>query len=151
MPDPDPKGRIVTGQCICNPYGETGGDAPRPAPNCPYHNPDPKVTVPSDEEIHDESMRLLFLEAVIAEPFYQALCQVRDRTQEATLREMDDARFLLWMRHGCPIGSLYGDDGEMQCGHCLIDFKRTPMHEIREIFQRRGMEELRRAAEEARK
>lgn len=31
-------------------------------------------------------------------------------------------RMLLWARHGC--SALYGDDGEMQCSHCMIDFKR---------------------------
>jgi hypothetical protein len=36
-------------------------------------------------------------------------------------------RKLLWLRHGCEPGALYGDDGEMQCGKCLVDFKRmTP-------------------------
>jgi hypothetical protein len=39
-------------------------------------------------------------------------------TPEETLRK------LLWLRHGCPIPSLYGDDGEMQCSECGIDFKR---------------------------
>jgi hypothetical protein len=31
-------------------------------------------------------------------------------------------RKLLWIRHGCT--SLYGDDGEMQCSKCRIDFLR---------------------------
>ena len=33
-------------------------------------------------------------------------------------------RRLLWFRHGCPTHVLYGDDGEMQCNVCFIDFKR---------------------------
>jgi len=33
-------------------------------------------------------------------------------------------RWLLWLRHGCNGASLYGDDGEMQCNTCMIDFKR---------------------------
>lgn len=32
-------------------------------------------------------------------------------------------RRLLWIRHGCPINALYGDDGEMQCSECGIDFR----------------------------
>ncbi len=32
-------------------------------------------------------------------------------------------RKLLWIRHGCTIG-LYGDDGELQCNECHIDFLR---------------------------
>lgn len=39
-------------------------------------------------------------------------------------------RKLLWLNHGCPIRSLYGDDGEMQCNDCLIDFKRDTVEEI---------------------
>ncbi len=33
-----------------------------------------------------------------------------------------------WFHHGCgDIAGLYGDDGEMQCGNCRIDFRRTPI------------------------
>lgn len=39
-------------------------------------------------------------------------------------------RKLLWLNHGCPIRSLYGDDGEMQCNSCLIDFKRDSVEDI---------------------
>lgn len=37
-------------------------------------------------------------------------------------------RRLLWLVHGhCDFAALYGDDGEMQCNSCMIDFKRdTP-------------------------
>jgi len=44
-------------------------------------------------------------------------------------------RKLLWLRHGCPVHILYGDDGEIQCGKCLIDFKRSPAEEIEAVFQ----------------
>lgn len=44
-------------------------------------------------------------------------------------------RELLWLGHGCPIISLYGDDGEMQCNnsqiHKPIDFKRDSPDEIK--------------------
>jgi len=42
-------------------------------------------------------------------------------------------RRLLWLHHGCPSEYLYGDDGELQCGHPkhrslnpfdFIDFRR---------------------------
>ena len=36
----------------------------------------------------------------------------------------------LWINHGCPFAALYGDDGEMQCGQCLIDFKRMPIADL---------------------
>ncbi len=46
-------------------------------------------------------------------------------------------RELLWLNHGCPVHILYGDDGEMQCGRCLIDFKRHDVKFIEERFQNR--------------
>jgi len=49
-----------------------------------------------------------------------------DTQQESKLRE------LLWLRHGCRIATLYGDDGEMQCSNCRIDFKRMTPNEIEE-------------------
>lgn len=33
-------------------------------------------------------------------------------------------RRMLWLHHGCSVAALYGDDGEMSCGACRIDFKR---------------------------
>jgi hypothetical protein len=46
--------------------------------------------------------------------------------EEKILRE------LLWIRHGHE--ELYGDDGEMQCGRCGIDFKRYSPSTIRAIW-----------------
>jgi hypothetical protein len=39
-------------------------------------------------------------------------------------------RRLLWLRHGCPCAALYGDDGEMQCHACVIDFRRDTPEQI---------------------
>jgi len=39
-------------------------------------------------------------------------------------------RRLLWLKHGCHMQYLYGDDGEMQCQKCMIDFKRDMPEEI---------------------
>jgi hypothetical protein len=36
----------------------------------------------------------------------------------------------LWVNHGCAFAALYGDDGEMQCGACGIDFNRGPIDTI---------------------
>lgn len=36
-----------------------------------------------------------------------------------------ELRKYLWINHGCEVGNLYGDDGEMQCSKCQIDFKRS--------------------------
>lgn len=39
-------------------------------------------------------------------------------------------RQVLWLSHGCDINALYGDDGEMQCSKCGIDFLRFPIEAI---------------------
>lgn len=36
----------------------------------------------------------------------------------------------LWMRHGHSGAALYGDDGEMQCHECLLDFRREPVSKL---------------------
>lgn len=48
--------------------------------------------------------------------------RAKDVSDEMILRK------LLWLRHGCE--GLYGDDGEMQCGVCGIDFKRDTPNQI---------------------
>ncbi len=47
-------------------------------------------------------------------------------------------RHLLWIRHGCPITALYGDDGEMSCNRCGIDFKRNAAEQIDAKFVQNG-------------
>jgi hypothetical protein len=52
----------------------------------------------------------------------------------------DDAlRRLLWLRHGCGVSALYGDDGEMQCARCGIDFRRDAVARIEDRFQHRAL------------
>ena len=58
-------------------------------------------------------------------------------------------RRLLWLRHGCPTGVLYGDDGEMQCGACIIDFLRMSAEALEEAFHRQTMRKLAQARPEA--
>lgn len=43
-------------------------------------------------------------------------------------------RKLLWLNHGCSLGTLYGDGGEMQCNKCLVDFKRDPVDQIEKLL-----------------
>lgn len=62
----------------------------------------------------------------------------RLRADDKTLRR------LLWFGHGCT--GLYGDDGEMQCSSCGIDFKRNPVDRIEEKIQLRGAKALDRIA-----
>lgn len=35
-----------------------------------------------------------------------------------------------WLNHGCDVPALYGDDGEMACNACGLDFKRMPLAEL---------------------
>jgi hypothetical protein len=52
-------------------------------------------------------------------------------------------RKTLWLNHGCD--ALYGDDGEMQCGKCVVDFRRQPLGEIMAmVLQRKERETLER-------
>jgi len=40
-------------------------------------------------------------------------------------------RRLLWINHNPDhFSALYGDDGEWNCGMCLIDFKRMPARDL---------------------
>lgn len=43
-------------------------------------------------------------------------------------------RTLLWLKHGCPSEALYGDDGEMQCHACAMDFKRDSATQMEQRF-----------------
>lgn len=56
--------------------------------------------------------------------------------REATLRR------LLFLRHGCSGHVLYGDDGEMQCAACMIDFRRDTPEQIEKRFQELALKKL---------
>ena len=56
--------------------------------------------------------------------------------QSSTHDDIMLLRKLLWLRHGCSMHFLYGDDGEMQCSRCLLDFKRTPVVDIQKRFEK---------------
>jgi len=49
-------------------------------------------------------------------------------------------RRLLWLHHGCHFSALYGDDGEMQCHACRVDFLRDPVDKIRQVLINRALE-----------
>jgi hypothetical protein len=52
--------------------------------------------------------------------------------------ENERLRYLLWLHHGHM--GLYGDDGEMQCPHCRLDFKRNPIAALESAFERQAIE-----------
>lgn len=63
--------------------------------------------------------------------------RVRELETEVKETESEEQllRKLLWLRHGCPVIQLYGDDGEMQCGTCGIDFVRATAETIQSIWR----------------
>jgi hypothetical protein len=53
--------------------------------------------------------------------------------------ELDAARHWLWLTHGCPVGVLYGDDGQRQCNNAaghptarFLDFNADPLGRLLE-------------------
>lgn len=61
--------------------------------------------------------------------------------------ELHGFRMLLFLRHGCSLSDLYGDDGELQCKACNIDFKRFTVREIEMQFTQIGLERVARSAQ----
>ena len=59
---------------------------------------------------------------------------------EETLRE------LLFAEHSCD--GKYGDDGERQCGSCMIDFRRDSVEEIKEKISYRNLKRWKKWSEE---
>ena len=57
-------------------------------------------------------------------------------------------RELLWLRHGCELSCLYGDDGCMDCNRCVIDFKRDTPEQIKNRIERVGDAEVVRLREQ---
>lgn len=52
------------------------------------------------------------------------------RAQEIRNIENKKLRKLLYLTHLIHFKYLYGDDGEMQCAKCMLDFKRDPIEKI---------------------
>ncbi len=54
-------------------------------------------------------------------------------------------RRMIWLNHECGITYLYGDDGEMQCSVCMIDFKRDTVVSIYNTFEKIGVAKMAKA------
>jgi hypothetical protein len=54
-----------------------------------------------------------------------------------TEEENKRLRYWLWLRHGHE--GLYGDDGEMQCGLCRLDFQRCSVEELEKVFDQQAL------------
>lgn len=73
----------------------------------------------------------------------------RMQTLQSDLKQAEESillvRRFIWLNHGCPISSLYGDDGEMQCSgsqHKPLDFKRLPIREILDELKRTNIDNI---------
>ena len=53
-------------------------------------------------------------------------------------------RYLLARQHDSAKHMIYGDDGELQCSGCWIDFRRDPVADIERKLYEAGMRELQR-------
>lgn len=52
--------------------------------------------------------------------------------------EVRALRRLLWLHHGHDGPAIYGDDGEMQCHACPLDFRRAGIEQIAQRFWQRN-------------
>ena len=86
---------------------------------------------------------LLMRRAIADAGYDRGKADGRKEALEAERGENKILRYYLWLRHGCSISALYGDDGEMQCGACGIDFKRLSVAEIERTFVQQGYRKLR--------
>ena len=59
-------------------------------------------------------------------------------TELTVFEQVAKLRELLWLNHGCPVGILYGDDGELQCPKCMLDFKRDTVERIEETWLKKN-------------
>lgn len=73
---------------------------------------------------------------------YAADCLENQSKEFPELESEYILRELIWLRHGCGAVGLYGDDGEMHCNLCGIDFKRDPAHKIKARLLELGLESL---------
>lgn len=70
------------------------------------------------------------------------------RAENARLQEESRIlRYLLAMSHEGKKHRIYGDDGELQCPTCWVDFVRDSAQDIKRKIEEAGMRELHRAIE----
>ena len=87
-----------------------------------------------------------YIEDILVEFGREVQARTEERVRAETLADETTWRQLMWVRHGCPIADLYGDDGEMQCSCCHIDFKRDSVQAILDVFAVQGRAALREIA-----
>jgi hypothetical protein len=78
---------------------------------------------------------LTVAEKPLWDKFIASLSSPLEEGKELPSDEEIILRKLLWIRHDSEhFAGLYGDDGEMQCGICGIDFKRMSAQDIENIW-----------------
>jgi len=112
--------------------------------------------------LHDEIMRLEMQEDRYALPYANGYSDARDDAAELACKTdaeierlaRENARLtdenkifrrLLALAHDRPGHLIYGDDGELQCSVCWVDFVRDSAQDIQRKLQESGMRELQRA------
>lgn len=69
-----------------------------------------------------------------------------DKNKKVTVgEEIAILRELLWSAHSCSPQYQYGDDGEMQCQACVLDFKRDSVKVIEHRFSEMAKQNFTRA------
>jgi hypothetical protein len=93
-----------------------------------------------DHAFTDDEREMFALRAQIQRA--QALVEQMVGMQKQVVEDNGMLRRLLFIRHGCSGPTLYGDDGEMQCKACGIDFRCMSATEIEARWQQIGLQKL---------
>jgi len=73
-------------------------------------------------------------------------CRTKENADEIMELQSDNRklRYLLARQHDSAKHMIYGDDGELQCSACWIDFRRDTVADIERKLYEAGMRELER-------
>lgn len=86
-------------------------------------------------EICGETLYRLLNKKPVSDRYLLGLAwELKAMTDDNVEIENKKLRKILWLAHLDHFKYLYGDDGEMQCPKCLIDFKRDPIEKIERQF-----------------
>lgn len=92
------------------------------------------------QELLSELLAVIHADGGHYEAEHGAVKSVADAIERLYAKKMDESKLreLLWLRHGCPITMLYGDDGNMQCSKCGIDFLHDSVASIESHLTQRA-------------
>lgn len=89
------------------------------------------------EQIHNERVAEQWLKTCSDHRGEQiiSLAELLTKVQATARAETEQVeRRWMWESHGHD--GIYGDDGEMQCGECGVDYKRAPIEEVTISYQK---------------